>query len=73
MKAPRPMPEAGFVRAGGVACCVCGEHVEPTRIDPVTADLTANAAAFRSSMAHTRCLGAGRISDLGDEFYRDEP
>jgi hypothetical protein len=58
----------------GVACCFCGEHVQPTRIDPVTVDLTANDERVSQVLwAHSRCLVAARISDLRDEFYGDEP
>jgi hypothetical protein len=54
----------------GVGCCFCDEAISPTRIDPVTIDLTANDVAVSQLLwAHARCLRAARLSDLRDEFY----
>lgn len=65
--------ETEIGRVSGVACCFYGEGVKPTRIDPVTVDLTANDERVSQVFwAHSRCLVAARISDLRDEFYADE-
>jgi hypothetical protein len=54
-------------------CCFCGEGMEPTLIDPVTIDLTANDEEISQLLwAHARCLVAARISDLRDEFYEED-
>jgi hypothetical protein len=65
--------ETSAGRVSGVACCFCGEGVEPTVIDPVTIDLTANNEEISQLLwAHARCLVAARISDLRDEFYEED-
>ena len=73
MKAHEIDLETAVGRVSGVACCFCGEGVEPTRIDPVTIDLTANDERVSQVFwAHARCLVSARISDLRDEFYEED-
>jgi hypothetical protein len=61
------------MRVSGVACCFCGLGIEPTQIDPVTIDLTANDEHVSQLLwAHARCLVAARVSDLRDEFYEED-
>ena len=49
MKAHEIDEETSVGRVHGVACCFCGEGVDPTRIDPVTIDLTASDERVRLS------------------------
>jgi hypothetical protein len=65
--------ETGDAHLSGVACCFCGEGIEPTQIDPVTIDLAANDNSISQSLwSHARCLVTARISDLRDEFYEED-
>ena len=49
--------QTGDVRVSGLGCCFCGEGIEPTQMDPVTIDLTANDEKVSQLLwAHARCL-----------------
>jgi len=65
--------ETEFGRVVGVGCCFCDQAITPSRLDPVTIDLTANDDEVSQLLwAHTRCLRAARIADLRPEFYEEE-
>ena len=56
----------------GVGCCLCGESIASTKIDPVTVDLTANDTAVSQVLwAHAGCLVAHKVSDLREEFFEE--
>ena len=73
--------DAGDLDATGVACCFCGERVEPGLIDPVSLTVEARSDRPRddgfgvqSMWCHAACLEESGASDLHvtrPEYWED--